>query len=98
MAEQEVKPCEFVSGACIHCGAIDREECEGWVCPPKRLWLDQFIDTSILDTHQLNPHRKWVSLTKEDKFEIAEKLGLISVEWLDLMQAIEAKLKDKNYG
>jgi hypothetical protein len=35
-------------------------------------------------------------LTKEDKFEIAEKLGLFSVEWLNLMQAIEAKLKERN--
>ena len=42
------------------------------------------------------PQRSWVGLTKEDKFEIAEKLGLVSVEWLNLMQVIEAKLKERN--
>jgi hypothetical protein len=39
MAEQEVKPCEFVSGACIHCEATERENCEGWICPPQREWV-----------------------------------------------------------
>ena len=62
MTKQLVKPCEFVSGACIHCEATEREKCEGWVCSPKRLWI---------------------GLTKEDKFQIAEKLGLVSVEWLN---------------
>ena len=42
------------------------------------------------------PQRSWVGLTKEDKFEIAEKLGLVSVEWLNLMQVIEDKLKERN--
>ena len=40
--------------------------------------------------------RPWVGLTREDSFEIAEKLGLADVAWLDLMKAIQAKLKDKN--
>ena len=42
------------------------------------------------------PQRSWIGLTKEDKFEIAEKLGLVSVEWLNLMQVIEDKLKERN--
>ena len=75
MTKQLIKPCEFVGGACIHCQATERENCEGWVCPLKRLWI---------------------GLTKEDKFEIAEKLGLVSVEWLNLMQVIEDKLKKRN--
>jgi hypothetical protein len=37
--EQEVKPCKFVGGACIHCEATEREECEGWICPPRRPWV-----------------------------------------------------------
>ena len=37
--EQEVKPCEFVNGVCVNCEAIEREECEGWICPPKRPWV-----------------------------------------------------------
>jgi len=39
MAEQEVKPCEFANGVCIHCEATEREDCEGWICPPQREWL-----------------------------------------------------------
>ena len=39
MAEQEVKPCKFVNGFCLHCEATKRGECEGWVCPPQRPWV-----------------------------------------------------------
>ena len=42
------------------------------------------------------PQRPWVGLTKDDTFEIAERLGLADVAWLDLMVAIEAKLKERN--
>ena len=40
--------------------------------------------------------RTWVELTPEDTFEIGERLGLSDIAWVDLMQAIEAKLKEKN--
>jgi len=39
MAEQEVKPCKFANGVCIHCEATERENCEGWICPPQREWV-----------------------------------------------------------
>jgi hypothetical protein len=42
------------------------------------------------------PQRTWVGLTPEDTFEIGERLGLSDIAWVDLMQAIEAKLKQKN--
>jgi hypothetical protein len=42
------------------------------------------------------PQRTWVGLTPEDTFEIGERLGLSDIAWVDLMQAIEAKLKEKN--
>jgi hypothetical protein len=42
------------------------------------------------------PQREWQGLTKEDTFEIAERLGLADVAWVDLMRAIDAKLKKKN--
>ena len=42
------------------------------------------------------PQRTWVGLTPEDTFEIGERLGLSDIAWVDLMQAIEAKLRDKN--
>lgn len=41
--------------------------------------------------------RPWVGLTPEDTFKIAERLGLSDIAWVDLMQAIEAKIKEKNY-
>ena len=37
--EQEVKPCGFVGGACIHCEATERGDCQGWVSSPKREWV-----------------------------------------------------------
>jgi len=42
------------------------------------------------------PQRTWVGLTDDDTFEIGERLGLADVAWVDLMQAIESKLKQKN--
>jgi hypothetical protein len=42
--------------------------------------------------------RPWVGLTDDDTFEIGERLGLADVAWIDLMKAIEAKLKEKNNG
>ena len=39
MTKQLVKPCEFVGGACIHCQATEKNDCEGWVCPPQRPWV-----------------------------------------------------------
>ena len=40
--------------------------------------------------------REWVGLTDEDVFQIAEQCGLASVDWTDVMRAVEAKLKEKN--
>jgi hypothetical protein len=40
--------------------------------------------------------RQWVGLTQEDIAEIVEKLGLADVAWIDLMQAIERRLKKRN--
>ncbi len=38
MTEQEVNPCRFVDGACTHCEATERGDCQGWVSSPKREW------------------------------------------------------------
>ena len=48
------------------------------------------------DTQEYVAQREWQGLTKEDRFEIAEKLGLFGVAWLDLMRVIEARLKERN--
>ena len=39
MSKQEIKPCKFANGACIHCQATEKNDCEGWVCPPQRQWV-----------------------------------------------------------
>ena len=39
MSKQEIKPCKFANGACIHCQATEQSDCEGWVCSPKRQWV-----------------------------------------------------------
>jgi len=57
MAEQEVKPCEFANGVCIHCEATERGDCEGYVC-----------NDSLYANYT---KREWVGLTDEDRFEIA---------------------------
>ena len=54
------------------------------------LWLEDFA--------KLVAQRTWVGLTPEDTFEIGERLGLSDIAWVDLMQAIEAKLKEKNFN
>ena len=38
----------------------------------------------------------WVGLTEQDRMKISDKLGLMDVAWLDLMEAIETKLREKN--
>ena len=45
---------------------------------------------------EIKPQRTWVGLTSKDTFEIGERLGLSDIAWVDLMEAIEAKLKEKN--
>jgi hypothetical protein len=61
------------------------------VIPKIALQLIFNVETALPVTE-----RKWFGLTPEDTFEIGEKLGLSGIAWVDLMQAIEAKLKEKN--
>ena len=51
---------------------------------------------SRLEQQEQEPQRQWQGLTEQDIWEIAEKLGLADVAWLDLMQAIERRLKRRN--
>ena len=55
--------------------------------------LHAFADLVIANNP---PKRSWVGLTEEDIAEIAETLGLMDVAWVDLMQAIERRLKRRN--
>jgi hypothetical protein len=68
--------------------------CLKWIQNPQG---DAFDKAMLIEAVQakLQP-RPWVGLTGEDQAEISDRLGLMSVAWLDLMDAVEAKLKEKN--
>ena len=55
----------------------------------------EMLRTRLAQPEQ-EPHRQWRGLTDDDIAEIAEKLGLADVAWVDLMQAIERRLKRRN--
>ncbi len=40
--------------------------------------------------------KEWVGLTENDIYKISEKCGLMDAAWEDVMNAVEAKLKEKN--
>ena len=52
--------------------------------------------TDALRTALAQPEKEWVRLTQDDIYKISEKCGLMDAAWEDVMNAIEAKLKDKN--
>jgi hypothetical protein len=58
--------------------------------------VDGYFQHDHIPLYTTPQQRTWVGLTDKDKNQIAERLGLADVAWLDLMQAIEAKLKEKN--
>ena len=48
----------------------------------------------IVDPSQ--PKRTWVGLTDDERMELAVSTGAMSADWLPFMEAVEAKLKEKN--
>jgi hypothetical protein len=50
--EQTVYKCEFENGACIHCEATERGDCQGYVC-----------DDSLYASYTTRP---WVDMTDEE--------------------------------
>jgi len=42
------------------------------------------------------PQRKWVGLTESEKVNVALDCGCADVSWIELADAIEAKLQQKN--
>ena len=47
-------------------------------------------------TVRISPKRPWVGLTDKEAMQICVDCGCMSEDWLTLLDAIEAKLKDKN--
>lgn len=40
--------------------------------------------------------QRWVGLTEKERLDLAVDLGAMSADWLPFMEAVEAKLKEKN--
>ena len=72
---------------------FDPQEKGFYWAKPTKVTAPTIVDVEPL---ALYAQRTWVGLTPEDTFEIGERLGLSDIAWVDLMQAIEAKLKQKN--
>ena len=81
MSKQEIKPCKFANGACIHCQATEQNDCEGWVCPPQRQWVG-LTEEEIM--------------VIGDKVANEELVGLVSNFRVRLARAIEQTLKELN--
>lgn len=52
--------------------------------------------TSLRQAIEQAEKHKWVGLTDEEAMQICEDCGCMSEDWLVLLDAIEAKLKEKN--
>ena len=72
--EQEVKPCKFVSGACVNCDATERGECQGWVSSTKRPWVGLEAE-EILDLFDRNNvyGSKWIEFARTVEAKLKER-------------------------
>jgi len=70
--------------------------CLRWIQNPQGEAFDKAMLIESLKAKLEPEPRQWVGLTGKDQAEISDRLGLMSVAWLDLMDAVEAKLKEKN--
>jgi hypothetical protein len=72
--EQEVKPCKFENGACIHCEATKRGDCQGWVSSPKREWQGLEAE-EILDLFDVNNvyGSKWIEFARTVEAKLKDK-------------------------
>jgi predicted RNA binding protein with dsRBD fold (UPF0201 family) len=79
----------------------------GWVMritADRRIEVNEDVEVTeaakkVLEAMQLmldNQRRTWVGLTDMEAMQICEDCGCLSEDWLVLLEAIEAKLKEKN--
>ena len=54
--------------------------------------------SAALDSLCTPPQRTWVGLTDEEATQICIDCGCMSEDWLMLLDAIEAKLKEKTHN
>jgi hypothetical protein len=63
--------------------------------------LAKAVAAVVQGTHEITsvtikPKREWHGLTDEERMELAIKTGAMTADWLPFMEAVEAKLKEKN--
>ena len=54
------------------------------------------VRTLLFECREALAQRTWVGLTDEEAMQICVDCGCLSEDWLTLLDAIEAKLKEKN--
>ena len=72
MTEQEVKPCKFENGACIHCEATERGDCQGWVSSPKREWVG-LTDAEFLEACQIAERGNYLVAFQRIQIKLKER-------------------------
>ena len=74
MSKQEIKPCKFANGACIHCQATEQSDCEGWVCSPKRPWQGlEAEDLAQIESDQFWQIRNHMAIALAVEAKLKEK-------------------------
>ena len=100
MTDRQCERCGEVNPAEIHTctpqGPVAVWELQegGWDTIADADWMETLpIGTKLYTTP---PKKEWVGLTQNDIYKISEKCGLMDAAWEDVMNAVEATLKDKN--
>ena len=58
---------------------------------------ERSLKPKVEDDDDIQEYKKpWVGLTDEERFELAVQTGAMTADWLTFMEAVEAKLKEKN--
>jgi hypothetical protein len=65
--EQTVQKCKFANGACIHCKATERGDCQGWVSSPKREWVGLTDEDFCDQDHQWAAGASWAEAKLKER-------------------------------
>jgi hypothetical protein len=86
---------------CVSVPPLPAQEPVAWLCSPDEnglfdLPLTHKACKDCFPVYTAPPQRPWVGLTDKEAMQICEDCGCLSEDWLVLLDAIEAKLKEKN--
>ena len=105
MQSMKVEGPRHVVCQCDKCKAQPEQEPVAWVCNGTNGhhdidFFEEDVDSLSVGTqlYTTPPQRTWVQLTDEEAFKICVDCGCLSKDWWTLLDAIEAKLKEKNNG